>query len=176
MSDEKIELLKAAIRDIPDFPKEGILFKDITPLLNSPEAFETALDCWVERWKDAGITKVAGIESRGFIFGVPLALRLGAGFVPVRKPGKLPAAVDRVEYELEYGTDAIEMHQDAMGPEDRVLVVDDVIATGGTLAAALELCQRRGAQLMGAALLIELTFLQGRAKLGDVPIQALVQY
>lgn len=176
MTDERIELLKSHIRDVPDFPKPGILFKDITPLLAAPKAFVSALDLFAEHWAGEKLDAVVGIESRGFIFGAALAARTGVAFVPARKPGKLPAAVDRVEYALEYGTDAIEMHQDALEPGDRVVLVDDLIATGGTAAAALELISRRGATCVGAGFVIELDFLKGREKLGDAPVLSLIHY
>lgn len=176
MTDERIELLKAHIRDVPDFPKEGILFKDITPLLADPKAFVTALDLFAEHWAGEKLDAIVGIESRGFIFGAALAARTGIGFVPVRKPGKLPAAVDRVEYELEYGTDTVEMHRDALNEGDRVILVDDLIATGGTAAAALQLIAGRGAQCVGAGFVIELDFLKGREKLGETPVLSLIHY
>lgn len=157
--------LEHAIRTIPDFPKPGIQFKDITPLLARPALVHDAVDALAEPFRDAGITKVIGIESRGFILGAMLAHRLEAGFVPVRKPGKLPYETVSAEYELEYGVDQIEMHVDAMGPHDRVLIHDDVIATGGTAAAAYQLVQHTGAEVAGYAFLLELSFLRGRAKL-----------
>ncbi len=176
MSDERTDLLRAHIRDVPDFPKEGILFKDITPLLASPKAFVTALDLFAEAWAGEHLDAVVGIESRGFIFGAALAARIGVGFVPVRKPGKLPAATERVEYELEYGKDAVEIHLDALQTGDRVVLLDDLIATGGTAAAALELIRRRGAVPVGAGFVIELAFLAGREKLSDVSITSLLTY
>jgi len=176
MSEDRVERLKAVIRDIPDFPKEGILFKDITPLLASPQAFTTTLDLFAEQWAGQRVDAIVGIESRGFIFGAALAARMSASFVPARKPGKLPAETDRVEYALEYGTDALEMHTDALKEGDRVVVIDDLMATGGTAAAAVELCARRGAEVLGCGFVIELSFLNGRAKLGDVPVTSLVVY
>lgn len=155
------------IRDIPDFPKKGIIFKDITPLLASPDGFREAIDVIAREFEDAGITKVLGAEARGFIFGGALAYKLGAGFVPARKPGKLPWSTTRADYELEYGTDSLEIHADALGPDDRVLIVDDVLATGGTAAAKRHLVEMTGAACAGFAFLIELDFLGGRAKLGD---------
>lgn len=166
MSDERIELIRGCIRDVPDFPKEGILFKDITPLLSSPSAFGAVIDLLAERYAPAGLDAIVGLESRGFLFGTPLATRLGLPFVPARKPGKLPAESDRVVYELEYGTDALEMHVDALSEGDLVLIVDDLIATGGTASAAVALVERRGARVHECAFLIELAFLGGRAKLG----------
>jgi adenine phosphoribosyltransferase len=153
------------IRDIPDWPKEGVMFKDITPLLASPEALKATIDTLAEAYADAGVTKVMGAEARGFIFGGALAYRLGAGFVPARKPGKLPSATTSVTYDLEYGTDTLEMHADAIGADDVVLIVDDVLATGGTAGAKAELVNSTGARVAGFAFLIELDFLNGREKL-----------
>lgn len=155
------------IRDIPDWPKEGIMFKDITPLLASPEALKATIDTLAEAFADAGVTKVMGAEARGFIFGGALAYRLGAGFVPARKPGKLPWNTDSVEYDLEYGTDTLEMHSDAVGEGDVVLIVDDVLATGGTAGAKAALVSQTGAKVAGFAFLIELDFLDGRKKLPE---------
>lgn len=160
-----VDELHTFIRDVPDFPKPGIMFKDITPLLKSHEALGRTCALLAEPFRDAGVTVVAGIESRGFIFGSVVAQMLGAGFVPIRKPGKLPWTTRRHEYVLEYGKDALEIHDDAVGENDRVLVVDDVLATGGTLVAATTLASGLGAQLAGAATVIELEFLGGRAKL-----------
>lgn len=176
MSAERIELLRASIRDVPDFPKKGIVFKDITPLLADPKAFTTSLDLFAEEWAGASIDAIVGMEARGFIFGAALAARMSVSFVPVRKPGKLPWHTDRVEYDLEYGTDALEMHQDALVAGQRVLVIDDLIATGGTAAATIELCKRRGAFVVGCGFVIELAFLNGRAKLGDTPVVSLLTY
>ncbi|MEC9048680.1 MAG: adenine phosphoribosyltransferase [Planctomycetota bacterium] len=166
--------LAAFLRDVPDFPKPGILFKDITPMLASPEAMQAATDQLAAL--DFGpVDKIAGIESRGFLFGVPLAMKLGVGFVPIRKPGKLPAKTKRVEYALEYGTDAIEIHEDGVAPGERVLIVDDLLATGGTMGAAAELVQSCGGAVAGCAFVIELSFLQGRtAKLADHRCQSLI--
>lgn len=164
------------VRDVPDFPKTGILFRDITPVLAAPQAFRDAIDLLAEPYVHAEIDVVLGIESRGFILAAPLALQLGAAFVPVRKPGKLPCASHRVEYALEYGSDALEIHKDAFFEGARVLLVDDVIATGGTAKAALELARKQGAQLVGAAFLLELSALRGRACLGDVPSSAVLTY
>ncbi|MGB9691230.1 MAG: adenine phosphoribosyltransferase [Candidatus Sumerlaeaceae bacterium] len=168
--------LKDYIRDIPDFPKPGIVFKDITPLLKSAEAFRATVDRLAERYKGKAITQVVAIESRGFLFGAALAYAIGAGVVPVRKVGKLPAATFRESYELEYGTDSVEIHQDAITPQDKVIVLDDVIATGGTLAAACRLVRGSGGSIHEAATIIELTFLNGREKLGDVPFHSLLSY
>ena len=163
MVDDKA--LKALIRDVPDFPKAGIMFKDITPLLADPKAFNEILDRIGEHYSKQNVTVIVGIESRGFIFGAALAAKINASFVPVRKPGKLPAAKDRVEYSLEYGTDALEMHKDSIKPGQRVLIVDDVIATGGTVAATIELVRMQGGNPVGVAFAIELSFLHGRARL-----------
>lgn len=167
--------LKGLVRDVPDYPKPGIVFKDITPVLANPAAFAQAIESLALPFVGKGIDAVLGIESRGFMFAAPIALRLAAGFVPVRKPGKLPCATDRVEYALEYGTDALEMHRDALRPGARVLVVDDVIATGGTAAATVALARRQGAEVVATTFLLELTFLEGVAKL-DVPSSALLRY
>ena len=164
------------IRDIPDFPEPGIVFKDITPLLGDPVALRTAVDALAAAHAGAGITKVVGIEARGFILAAPVALALGAGFVPVRKAGKLPYEIHRHAYDLEYGSDVVEMHRDAIGAQDRVLVVDDVLATGGTAAATIALLGQSGASVPALGFLIELAFLEGRGPLGDVPITSLVTY
>jgi len=167
--------LSTYIRDIPDWPKEGVVFKDITPLPASPEGFRMAIDTLADEYKDAGITKVMGAEARGFIFGGALAYRLGAGFVPARKPGKLPWDTSSVTYDLEYGTDSLEVHADAVGTGDVVLIVDDVLATGGTAAAKARLVTQTGAAVAGFAFLIELDFLDGRSKLpADAPIISLI--
>jgi len=167
--------LRALIRDVPDFPEPGIVFKDITPLLGDGEALERALWAMSEPFRDQGITKVAGIESRGFILATPVAVRIGAGFVPVRKEGRLPWKTVSATYDLEYGADTLELHADAVGPEDRVLVVDDVLATGGTAAATVGLVEGLGAEVVSVRVLVELGFLGGRSRL-DVPISALVAY
>lgn len=159
--------LSSYIRDVNDWPKEGIVFKDITPLLASPEGFRMAIDTLAEAYAGQGVTKVMGAEARGFIFGGALAYALGAGFVPARKPGKLPWNTTSVTYDLEYGTDSLEVHADAVGPTDRVLIVDDVLATGGTAAAKAELVVATGAKVVGFAFLIELDFLSGRSKLPE---------
>jgi adenine phosphoribosyltransferase len=167
--------LRSRIRDVPDFPKPGILFKDITPLLGDPTSLAEAVALVTAPHRADGITKVVGIESRGFILAAPVALALGAGFVPVRKPGKLPWKARKRAYGLEYGSDALELHEDAVGPGDRVLVVDDVLATGGTLGAAVALVREAGATAVAAAVLIELAFLGGRARL-DLPVSAGIVY
>ena len=167
--------LSSYIRDVPDWPKEGIIFKDITPLLASPEGFRAAIDTLASHYEEAGITKVMGAEARGFIFGGALAYRLGAGFVPARKPGKLPWQTTAVTYDLEYGTDSLEVHSDSFGEGDVVLIVDDVLATGGTAAAKAQLVMETGATVAGFAFLIELDFLEGRSKLPqDAPITSLI--
>ena len=166
--------LSEYIRDVPDFPKEGIMFKDITPLLADPRAFKQAVDVLAEQYAGIGVTKVLGAEARGFIFGGALAYTLGAGFVPARKPGKLPWDTTKAEYDLEYGTDTLEMHMDAITGDDVVLIVDDVLATGGTAAAKAQLATVTGAELAGFAFLIELDFLGGRKKLGDSKVVSLI--
>lgn len=170
--------LKSLIRDIPDFPKPGIMFRDITTLLNNAEGLRYTIDTLTEKCREKGMIPdyIVGMESRGFLFGVPLAYALGAGFIPVRKPGKLPAAVHSIEYDLEYGTDTLEIHQDAVAAHHKVLIVDDLIATGGTAKATAELLQKIGCEVLGFAFIIELTFLEGRKKLPDLPIITLVEY
>ena len=168
--------LKSLIRDIPDFPKPGILFRDITTLLQNPDGLKDVIDRMAEECAPLQPDYIVGMESRGFIFGTPLAYKMGAGFIPVRKPGKLPSAVYSVEYELEYGTDRLEMHQDALKPGDRVLIVDDLIATGGTAKATAEMVQQAGAELVGFCFVVELLALSGRDKLPEVPIISIVEY
>jgi adenine phosphoribosyltransferase len=168
--------LEKYIRDIPDFPKKGIVFKDITPLLMDTDAFGEAVTRMCEYYADKDIDKVVAIESRGFIFGGPLALRLGAGFVPVRKPGKLPFSTRRREYELEYGTDALEIHTDGVCSPDRALIVDDLLATGGTAEATAHLIEQCGGTVAGFAFVIELGFLDGRSKLKDYDVLSLIRY
>ena len=168
--------LRGFIRDVPDFPKPGIVFKDITPLLRSPHALERSIHELADPYRRAGITMVAGIESRGFIFGSCVARVLGAGFVPIRKPGKLPWTTRRHEYVLEYGNDALEIHDDALTTSDRVLIIDDVLATGGTAAAASALVRVSGAALIAVATVIELTFLNPRSKLDGVEVHTLIRY
>jgi adenine phosphoribosyltransferase len=171
-----VDDLTSLIRDIPDFPEPGITFKDITPVLADAKAFATLVDLLADPFRDAGITKVAGIEARGFTLATPVADRLGAGFIPVRKPGKLPYQTVREDYTLEYGTDALEIHVDAADHEEKILLVDDVIATGGTAAAAIRLLRGVGADVVGFAVFIELGFLDGASKLDGVPLNALVRY
>lgn len=168
--------LGSLIRDVRDFPKPGILFKDITTLIKNGPALQQVIDRLTERYQDAAIDCVVGIESRGFIFAAPVAYRLGAGFVPIRKPGKLPAPSIRREYELEYGSNVLELHQDAIQPGQRVLLVDDVLATGGSAAAAGELVQTLGGIVVGIAVVIELTFLNGRERLQGYDLTSLVQF
>lgn len=168
--------LASYIRDIPDFPKPGILFKDITPLLASPEAFGSVIDRLASRYADQNIHTIAAAEARGFIFGAPLALKLGAGFVPIRKPGKLPYATVALEYQLEYGTDSLEVHTDAFAAGHRVLLLDDVLATGGTMRACCELVSSTGATVVGCAFVLELGFLGGRAKLAPHDVFSLLAY
>ena len=170
------EFLKSRIREVPDFPKPGINFYDITTLLRDPEGFKTAIESLSAPFAGAGIDIVVGIESRGFILGGAVADRLGAGFCPIRKPGKLPAATRRESFSLEYGTDAIEIHTDAIRPGQRVLVVDDVLATGGTAKAAASLVKGLGGTLHGLAFLIELDFLNGREKLAGEQITSVLHY
>lgn len=168
--------LKPFIREIPDFPKPGISFKDITTLLQNPQGLKATIDLLAEKCDSFSPDYIVGMESRGFIFGTPLAYTMGVGFVPVRKPGKLPAAVHSVEYDLEYGTDCLEMHQDALHPGSKVLIVDDLIATGGTAGATAKLIQKIGCELVGFAFVIELVDLNGRSQLPEAPIVSLVQY
>lgn len=192
----KLEIIKNSIREIPDFPKPGILFRDITTMLANPHALRATIDLITERFKDENIGYVVGLESRGFIFGSAIADRLGAGFILVRKPGKLPAATEKVSYELEYGTDSLEIHKDAFSyygdQEDltglvidesinfnpknkRVLIVDDLLATGGTASAAVELIKKVGAEIVGAAFVIELEALAGKDKLPGIEIFSLIK-
>jgi adenine phosphoribosyltransferase len=168
--------LKSKIRDIPDFPKKGIVFKDITTLLNDSEALSYSLDALAVPYKNESIHHVASIESRGFIFGVPIADRLKAGFVPIRKPGKLPYKTIEVNYELEYGTDKIAIHTDAIKPGDSIILIDDLLATGGTMKAAIELVEKLEGNIIGISVLIELSFLKGRDLLGDYPIHSVLKY
>jgi adenine phosphoribosyltransferase len=176
MPDSRVEVVKALIRDVPDFPKPGIMFKDITPMLGDARAFAVAVELLAEAIAKQTPEAIVGIESRGFIFGAPVARALGVGFVPVRKPGKLPSRTRRVEYALEYGTDALEMHHDALASGVRVTIVDDVLATGGTAAAAGRLVTEAGATLCGFAFAIELGFLNGRQRLAGQAVDALISY
>lgn len=171
-----VESIRSLIREIADYPKPGVLFYDITPILGDGPAFADLLEHMVAPHRDAGVTKVAGIEARGFTLAAPIAHMLGAGFIPIRKPGKLPHDTLAEGYELEYGSDELEIHVDAAGPEDRVLIVDDVIATGGTAAAAVKLISDLGAEVVGLSVFIELTFLNGRDRVRGVPLHALLAY
>jgi adenine phosphoribosyltransferase len=168
--------LKQFIRDIPDFPQPGILFRDITPLLQDPKAFRFVMDRLTDEYRDAGLNAVVAIESRGFIFGAPLARNLGVSFVPVRKAGKLPAKHISVEYSLEYGTSQLDIHEDALQRSDKALIVDDLLATGGTANAAAKLVELLGAKVHAIAFVIELAFLHGRDRLRDYEVLSLVTY
>ena len=176
MTDQRLERIKGLIRDVPDFPKPGIIFKDITTMLKEPEGLSAAAELLTEQLEGRGIEKIVAMESRGFIFGTPVAIRLGAGFVPVRKPGKLPAATASESYELEYGTDTLEIHEDAIEPGQKVAIIDDLLATGGTAQATARLVKRLGAEVVALAFVIELDFLEGRKKLGDYEVCSLVHY
>ena len=167
---------KSRIREVQDFPRPGILFYDITPLLNDPDCFRSIIDMCTHKYQNAGITKIVGIESRGFIFGSPLAYHLNAGFVPVRKPGKLPADVYEVKYNLEYGSNSLAIHRDAIREGERVLVVDDLLATGGTAGATVHLIQQLGGNIVGVVFLVELLGLEGRKKLDGCEIYSLITY
>jgi len=170
------EPIESLIRAIPDFPIPGILFRDITPLLADPKGFKATVDLFVERFRHARVEAVVGIEARGYMLGAPVAYALGAGFVPVRKPGKLPGEKFSEEYALEYGTNTLEIHADAVGNGHRVLVVDDLLATGGTIAATLRLLEKLGANVVGTAVLIELEALKGRAALNGVEVTSFIRY
>lgn len=168
--------LKALIREVPDFPKAGISFKDITTLLKDGPALQYVIDAIADHFKDAKPDVIVGAESRGFLFGAPLAYKLGCGFVLVRKPGKLPAQVEKVTYQLEYGLDTLEIHTDAIQPGQRVLLIDDLLATGGTISASAELVKKLGGNIIGFAFLIELDFLEGRKRLEGYDVLTLVHY
>lgn len=177
MSAQDVEALwRELVREIPDFPVAGVGFKDITPVLADPVAFAACADALTGRFADDGVEAVAAAEARGFIFGIPVAERLGVGFAAVRKPGKLPAATVGVTYELEYGTDTLEMHVDSFPAGSRVLIVDDVLATGGTAAATCDLIERAGGQVVGCAFFVELAFLDGRRQLGGLRVESLLIY
>lgn len=171
-----MEHLKAAIREIPDWPKKGILFYDITTLLKQGSCFHEVIEALIAPYTDKGVDLVLGIEARGFIFGPPVAFALRAGFVPVRKPGKLPAATCRATYELEYGTDSLEIHKDAILPGQRVLIVDDLIATGGTAKAVADMAGKMGGIVVGLSFVVELEFLRGKEKLTRYPMTSLIKY
>ncbi len=168
--------LHSIIRDVPDFPKPGIIFKDITPLLKDPLAFRETIDLLEKAASGLEITGVVGVEARGFIFGAALAARMGVGFIPIRKPHKLPYDTISESYQLEYGTDAIEMHRDALGPGDRVILIDDLLATGGTIQAAIRLVEKTGARVARVLFVVELLFLKGREKLEGYDIHSLVSF
>jgi adenine phosphoribosyltransferase len=172
----QMEMLKTHIRHVPDFPKPGILFYDVTTLLKDPQGFKLAIDSMSESYVGSGVTLVVGIESRGFILGSAVADRIGAGFVPVRKLGKLPAQTVRATYDLEYGSDSLEMHRDAIEPGQKALIVDDLLATGGTARATVNLVRQLGGDVVGVAVLIELVALNGRAKLHGENVRAVLQY
>jgi adenine phosphoribosyltransferase len=176
MMGSKDEWLKGYVRDVPDFPKPGVVFKDITPLLADPRAFRHSVDALAEHFAGRRIDKVLGVEARGFIVAAPIAHRLGAGFVPVRKVGKLPWQVHQQEYLLEYGTDALEIHADALAPGEQTLIIDDVLATGGTASAAAKLVERLGGAVIGIGFIIELAFLGGRGKLEGYDAVSLISY
>jgi adenine phosphoribosyltransferase len=174
--DRIADAIRGRIRDVPDFPKKGIVFKDITPVLSDAQLFRQVIDALAARWKGEGIRKVIGIESRGFIFAAPLAYAIGAGFTIVRKPGKLPWQTIREIYALEYGEDSLELHIDAVGPGEKVVVVDDLLATGGTAEAVGRLVARQGGDLAGYSFVVELGFLNGARRLGPGKVHALVRY
>ncbi len=176
MAPNAMDAVRARIRDIPDFPQKGVVFKDITPVLADGSLFHDVVDAFAARWRGERIDKVVGVESRGFLFAAPLAYALGAGVTVVRKPGKLPWKVIREVYSLEYGENALELHVDAVEPGERVLVVDDVLATGGTAAATGKLVAAQGGTLVGFSFLVELGFLNGAKKLGDRRVHALIKY
>jgi adenine phosphoribosyltransferase len=176
MKDEILKKISAAVRDIPDFPKKGILFKDIMPLLGDAELFPEVIKAMAAPFRNAGITKVLGSESRGFLLAAPIAMELKAGLVPVRKKGKLPYKTVSASYALEYGTDTLEIHEDAIKPGEKVLIVDDVLATGGTAAAMKELVEKLGGSAVGVSMLIELPVLNGKEKLGDSRLFSLLKY
>jgi adenine phosphoribosyltransferase len=173
---EVADRLAALVRDIPDFPRPGITFKDLTPLLADPHAFRAAVDGIADRFSEAGVSRVLGVEARGFILAAPIAYRFGAGFTPVRKAGKLPWQVETEEYELEYGTDLLEIHKDAIEPGERILVIDDVLATGGTAAATVRLVERLGGEVVGLGFVLELAFLDGRSRLPGRDVVSLVTF
>ena len=176
MDEHLTKNLKAAIREIPDWPKPGILFYDITTLLKQGNCFTQAIDALTAPYKDEKINVVLGVEARGFIFAPTVAYALGAGFIPVRKPGKLPAEKLQVNYELEYGTDSLEIHKDAVAPGQRIIIVDDLIATGGTAKAVADMVESMGAIVVGMSFMVELTFLNGREKIGRYPIHSVLKY
>lgn len=176
MTDQRVNTLKELIREIPDFPKEGILFYDITTMLKSPEGLKLSIELLTELLAGKGIEQIVAMESRGFIFGTPVAANIGAGFVPVRKPGKLPAETVRESYSLEYGTDTLEIHKDAIKPGQKVAIIDDLLATGGTAEATVRMVKGMGADVVTVAFVIELCGLEGRKKLSDVEVCSLIEY
>ena len=173
---DSISRLAAAVRDVRDFPKPGIVFKDITPILSDGALFKTAIDIFVEACAGKQIDKIVGIDARGFLFGAAVAYELGLGFVPVRKKGKLPYRTEAASYTLEYGEACVEMHVDAIAPGERIVLIDDLLATGGTSAAAVKLIEKMGGQLIEAQFLIELEFLEGKKNLGNVPVRTFLKY
>jgi adenine phosphoribosyltransferase len=176
MDSETIERLRAAVRDVPDFPKKGIMFKDITPVLSDPSLFRASIDLFLERCRGKEVDKIVGIDARGFVFGSAVAYELGVGFVPIRKRGKLPYRTEIAKYSLEYGEAEVEMHTDAVTQGERVVLVDDLLATGGTSAAAAVLIRKAGGQLLEAQFLIELEFLEGRKRLEPTPVTSFLKY
>jgi len=176
MGSESVERLRAAVRDVPDFPKKGIMFKDITPLLSDPGLFRASIDLFLDRCRGKEIDKIVGIDARGFLFGSAVAYELGLGFVPIRKRGKLPYRTDTAKYSLEYGEAEVEMHVDALREGERVVLVDDLLATGGTSAAAAALIRNTGANLLEAQFLIELEFLKGRKRVEPTPVTSFLKY
>lgn len=168
--------LKAEIRSIPDFPKPGIVFRDITPMLANPAALTEVTKRFAEHFKNSGVTKILAAEARGFLFATPLCMEMGVAFVPVRKPGKLPFETHRFEYELEYGSDTLEIHTDAVEPGDKVFLIDDLLATGGTIEACAQLAEKAGAEVVGCGFVIELSFLNGRDKLSKYDVCSLINY
>jgi len=176
MGSEAVDRLRAAVRDVPDFPKKGIMFKDITPMLSDPGLFRASIDLFLERCRGKEIDKIVGIDARGFVFASAVAYELGVGFVPIRKRGKLPYRTEIAKYSLEYGEAEVEMHTDAVTAGERVVLIDDLLATGGTSAAAAVLIRKAGGQLLEAQFLIELEFLEGRKQLEPTPIMAFLKY
>jgi len=176
MGSETVERLRAAVRDVPDFPKKGIMFKDITPVLSDPSLFRASIDLFLERCRGREVDKIVGIDARGFVFGSAVAYELGVGFVPIRKRGKLPYRTEIAKYSLEYGEAEVEMHTDAVTQGERVVLVDDLLATGGTSAAAAVLIRKAGGQLLEAQFLIELEFLEGRKRLEPTPVTSFLKY
>ena len=176
MDSATVERLRAAVRDVPDFPKKGILFKDITPVLSDPDLFRASIDLFLERCRGREIDKIVGIDARGFVFGSAVAYELGVGFVPIRKRGKLPYRTEIAKYSLEYGEAEVEMHTDALTAGERVVLIDDLLATGGTSSAAVMLIQKAGGQLLEAQFLVELEFLEGRKRLEPTPVMSFLKY